>query len=128
MERELLKAARRKQAKDELVKMRDSIRDSIAFAQATGKPIPEAYKEEQSMSQSYTERIKNMQKNTIDKTEKTLVDVHVEFENGSVLDIDEVYMDEIRMDTDRTMLVPEGSAMLHTINLDKVNYITYNGE
>ena len=69
-----------------------------------------------------------MQKNTIDKTEKTLVDVHVEFENGSVLDIDEVYMDEIRMDTDRTMLVPEGSAMLHTINLDKVNYITYIGE
>ena len=36
-----------RQAKDELVKMRDSIRDSIAFAQATGKPIPEAYKEEQ---------------------------------------------------------------------------------
>lgn len=41
MERELLKAARRKQAKDELIAMRDSIRDSIAFAQATGKPIPE---------------------------------------------------------------------------------------
>lgn len=74
------------------------------------------------------ERMDDMQKNTIDKTEKTLVDVHVEFENGSVLDIDEVYMDEIRMDTDRTMLVPEGSAMLHTINLDKVNYITYIGE
>ena len=73
-------------------------------------------------------RMDDMQKNTIDKTEKTLVDVHVEFENGSVLDIDEVYMDEIRMDTDRTMLVPEGSAMLHTINLDKVNYITYIGE
>ena len=73
-------------------------------------------------------RMDDMQKNTIDKTKKTLVDVHVEFENGSVLDIDEVYMDEIRMDTDRTMLVPEGSAMLHTINLDKVNYITYIGE
>lgn len=42
MERELLKAARRKQAKDELMKMRDSVRDSIAFAQATGKPIPES--------------------------------------------------------------------------------------
>lgn len=64
----------------------------------------------------------------IDKTEETLVDVHVEFENGNVLDIDGVYMDEIRMDRDRTMLVPEGSAMLHTVNLDKVNYITYNGE
>lgn len=73
-------------------------------------------------------RMEDMQKNTTDKTEKTLVDVHVEFENGSVLDIDGVYMDEIRMDTDRTMLVPEGSAMLHTINLDKVNYITYIGE
>lgn len=69
-----------------------------------------------------------MQKNTIDKTEKTLVDVHVEFENGSVLDIDGVYMDEIMMDGNRTMLVPEGSAMLHTINLDKANYILYNGE
>lgn len=33
-----------------------------------------------------------MQKNT-NKTEKTLVDVYVEFENGSVLDIDGVYMD-----------------------------------
>ena len=81
------------------------------------------------MSKSYhTQRVKNMQKSTIDKTEETLVDVHVEFENGSVLDIDGVYMDEIRMDADRTILVPEGSAMLHTVNLDKVNYITYNGE
>nr|DAI03049.1 MAG TPA: hypothetical protein [Caudoviricetes sp.] len=69
-----------------------------------------------------------MQKSTIDKTEKTLVDVHVEFENGSVLDIDGVYMDEIKVDTDRTMLVPEGNAILHTVNLDKVNYIHYNGE
>lgn len=69
-----------------------------------------------------------MQKNTIDKAEETLVDVHVEFENGSVLDIDGVYMDEIMMDGSRTMLVPEGSAMLHTINLDKANYILYNGE
>lgn len=69
-----------------------------------------------------------MQKSTIDKTEETLVDVHVEFENGSVLDIDGVYMDEIRMDRDRTMLVPEGNAILHAINLDKVNYITYDEE
>ncbi len=69
-----------------------------------------------------------MQKSAIDKTEETLVDVRVEFENGSVLDVDGVYMDEIRMDVGRTMLVPEGSAMLHTVNLDKVNYITYNGE
>lgn len=69
-----------------------------------------------------------MQKSTIDKTEETLVDVHVEFENGNVLDIDGVCMDEIRMDRDRTMLVPEGSAMLHAINLDKVNCITYDGE
>ena len=69
-----------------------------------------------------------MQKSAIDKTEETLVDVHVEFENGSVLDIDGVYMDEIMIDSNRTMLVPEGSAMLHTINLDKANYIAYNGE
>ena len=69
-----------------------------------------------------------MQKSAIDKTEETLVDVYVEFENGSVLDIDGVYMDEIRIDSNRTILVPEGSAMLHTINLDKANYITYNGE
>ena len=73
-------------------------------------------------------RMDDMQKNTIDKTEKTLVDVHVEFENGSVLDIDGVYMDEIMIDTDQTMLVPEGSAMLHTINLNKVNYLAYDGE
>lgn len=26
------------------------------------------------------------------------------------------------------MLVPEGNAILHTVNLDKVNYITYDGE
>lgn len=69
-----------------------------------------------------------MQKSAIDKTEKTLVDVHVEFENGSVLGIDRVYMDEIRTDRDRTMLVPEGNAILHAINLDKANYITYDGE
>ena len=81
------------------------------------------------MTKSHSmKRMDDMQKNTIDKTKKTLVDVHVEFENGSVLDIDEVYMDEIRMDTDRTMLVPEGSAILHTINLDQVNYITCIGE
>ena len=42
MERELLKAARRKQAKDELIAMRDSVRDSIAFAQEMGIPIPES--------------------------------------------------------------------------------------
>lgn len=69
-----------------------------------------------------------MQKSAIDKTEETLVDVHVEFENGSILDIDEVDMNEIKVDTDRTVLVPERNAILHTINLDKVNYITYDGE
>lgn len=69
-----------------------------------------------------------MQKSTIDKTEETLCDVHVEFENGSVLDIDGVCMDEIRKDRERTMLVPKGNAILHAINLDKVNYITYDGE
>ena len=44
------------------------------------------------------------------------------------VNIDAVDINEIRMDRERTMLVPEGSAMLHTINLDKANYITYNGE
>lgn len=68
-----------------------------------------------------------MQKNT-NKTEKTLVDVYVEFENGSVLDIDAVDMDEIRMDRERTMLVLHGGVMLHAINLDKVVYITYDEE
>lgn len=81
------------------------------------------------MSKSYhTQEVKNMQKSTIDKTEETLVDVHVEFENGSVLDIDAVDINEIRMDRERTMLVPHGGAMLHAINLDKVVYITYDEE
>lgn len=69
-----------------------------------------------------------MQKSTVDKTEETLVDVHVEFENGSVLDIDEADMSEITVDNGRFMTIPEGAATAHTINLDKVNYITYNRE
>lgn len=69
-----------------------------------------------------------MQKSTIDKTEETLVDVHVEFENGSVLDIDEIDMCEITVDNGHLMTIPEGAATAHTINLDKVNYITYDGE
>ena len=68
-----------------------------------------------------------MQKSTIDKTEETLVDVYVEFENGSVLDIDEVDMSEIEIDN-RLMTIPEGDAVAHTINLDKVVYITYDGD
>lgn len=69
-----------------------------------------------------------MQKSTIDKTEETLVDVHVEFENGSVLDIDEIDMCEITVDNGHLMTIPEGAATAHTINLDKVNYIAYDGE
>lgn len=69
-----------------------------------------------------------MQKNMIDKTEETLVDVHVEFENGTVLDIDEVDMSEIEIDNGRLMTIPEGDAVAHTINLDKVCYITYDGD
>lgn len=69
-----------------------------------------------------------MQKSTIDKAEETLVDVHVEFENGSVLDIDEIDMCEITVDNGHLMTIPEGAATAYTINLDKVNYITYDGE
>ncbi len=52
-----------------------------------------------------------MQKSTIDKTEETLVD-----------------MCEITVDNGHLMTIPEGAATAHTINLDKVNYITYDGE
>lgn len=78
-------------------------------------------------SQSPTKERGNMQKSTIDKTEETLVDMHVEFENGTILDIDEVDMSEIAIDN-RLMTIPEGDAVAHTINLDKVVYITYDGD
>lgn len=69
-----------------------------------------------------------MQKSTIDKTEETLVDVHVEFENGSVLDIDAVDMNEISIENGQFMTIPEGDAVAHVINLDKVVYIKYDGD
>lgn len=69
-----------------------------------------------------------MQKSTIDKTEETLVDVHVEFENGSVLDIDAVDMSQISIENGQFMTIPEGDAVAHVINLDKVVYIKYDGD
>lgn len=79
-------------------------------------------------SQSPTKERGNMQKNTIDKTEKTLVDVHVEFENGSILDIDEVDMSKISIENVRFMIIPKSDAVVHAINLEKVVYITYDEE
>lgn len=81
------------------------------------------------MSKSYhTQRGENMQKSTIDKTEETLVDVHVEFENGSVLDIDAVDMSKISMENGLFMTIPEGDAVVHVIKIDKVVYIKYDGD
>ena len=59
MERELLKAARRKQTKDELIAMRDSIRDSIAFAQAMRVPIPESLQRKDEALTFCIERFEN---------------------------------------------------------------------
>lgn len=71
----------------------------------------------------------NILKNEIDETEENLVDVHFVFETGNVLDLYEINMREIMVDKGRFMTIPEGDATAaHTINLDKVEYITYSGE